>query len=94
MKRRKWTNQQKLQIVLEGIKDKVSIAELCNKHQITQAQYYQWRDRLFQQGDKVFDLGGANKQEERLRHEVKSLKALVGELTVELKKSQEEFHGL
>ena len=94
MKRRKWTNQQKLQIVLEGIKGKVSIAELCNKHQITQAQYYQWRDRLLQQGAKVFDLGGANKQEERLRDEVKSLKALVGELTVELKKSEEEFQSL
>ena len=94
MKRRKWTNQQKLQIVLEGIKGKVSIAELCNKHQIAQAQYYQWRDRLLQQGAKVFDLGGANKLEERLRNENNSLKALVGELTVELKKSEEEFQGL
>lgn len=55
MKRRQWTGKQKLQIVLEGLGGKVPLGELCARHQISQAQYYQWRDQLFNQGAKVFD---------------------------------------
>ena len=38
MKRRQWTNQQKLQIVLEGIKGQIPMAELCTKYGIVQSQ--------------------------------------------------------
>ncbi len=44
MKKRKWTGQQKLQIVLEGASGKVWIEELCNRHGVNQSQYYKWRD--------------------------------------------------
>jgi len=32
-------------IVLEGLKGK-PVAEVCTEHQISQAQYYQWRDQF------------------------------------------------
>lgn len=91
MKRRKWTNQQKLQIVLEGMGNKVALAQLCNEHQISQAQYYQWRDKLLKEGGKVFERGGSEGEEERLRKQIHKLKAIIGDLTVELKKSDEEW---
>src|SRR5712692_946928 len=88
MKRRKWTGKEKLQIVLEGMRGQVPLGELCARHQLSQSQYYQWRDQLLAQGTKVFDRGGPEQTEQRLREEVRRLKTLVGELTVELKKSE------
>ena len=87
MKSRKWSSSEKLQIVLEGLKATVPLAELCIRHQITWSQYYQWRDRLLQNGDMVFVQGGSEAGEERLRWDNLRLKALIGELTVELKKT-------
>lgn len=88
MKHRKWTPIQKLAIVLEGFKSNISIAELCSRHQISQTQYYKWRDRLLAEGDKVFNHGGPDKVEERLYNENRKLKTIIGELTVELKKNE------
>ena len=45
MKRRKWKPEQKALIVLEGLKGR-PIGELCAEHEISQAQYYQWRDQF------------------------------------------------
>ena len=87
MKRRHWTAKEKLMIVLEGMREDITLAAVCNRHQITQNQYYRWRDRLLSQGEKLFDYGGPNKTEERLRDEIKKLKGIIGDLTVELKKS-------
>ena len=90
MKRRKWTGKEKLQIVLEGLRGQVPLGELCARHQLSQSQYYQWRDQLLNHGSRVFDRGGAEQTEQRLRTELRQLKTLVGELTVELKKSEGE----
>ena len=40
MKYRKWDSKTKAKIVLEGLQNKIPIGELCNRHQITQSQYY------------------------------------------------------
>ena len=88
MKRRQWTAKEKLTIVLEGLKGEVSVAELCNRHQVSQAQYYQWRDRLLKDGQKVFAHGGVDKHQQRLESEVRKLKTIIGDLTVELKKTE------
>ncbi len=94
MKRRQWTSKEKLKIVLQGLKGDISVAELCNQHQISQSQYYKWRDRLLAQGDKIFDHGGPDRTEQRLQQEVRKLKGIIGDLTVELKKSEYEDGGL
>jgi transposase-like protein len=78
-------------IVLEGLKGKVPLGELCAKFQISQSQYYKWRDQLLANGPKVFDYGGVDRTTERLQHENQKLKRIIGELTVELKKSEYEL---
>ena len=87
MDKRIWTGKEKLAIVLEGMRGAISLSELCNRHQITQGMYYKWRDRLMEDGAKVFERGGADKESERLKEENLRLKRAVGELTLELKKN-------
>jgi transposase-like protein len=87
MKRRQWTNQQKLQVILEGVKGDLPIGELCNKYEITQGQYYKWRDQLLNAADKVF-IPDPDKEKERMRKKINTLNQHIGELTVELKKTE------
>jgi transposase-like protein len=91
MQRRKWSSKDKMMIVLEGLKGKVPLGELCAKFQISQSQFYKWRDQLLANGPKVFDYGGVDKATERLERENQKLKRIIGELTVELKKSEYEL---
>ena len=86
MDRRKWDPKVKTAIVLEGLKGR-PIADICNEYQISQTQYYKWRDQFLANAPKLFEVGHANKREARLETENKKLKRLVGELTYELKKS-------
>jgi transposase-like protein len=90
MHRRKWDAKTKAMIVLEGLKGK-PVAELCNEHQLSQAQYYQWRDQFLAHAAKAFEAHEQSQREARLTQENARLKTLVGELTLELKKSDEVF---
>jgi transposase-like protein len=88
MKRRKWDAKANARIVVEGLQGK-SVAELCNEHQINQSQYYQWRDQFLANASKAFEGHQDAQKEVRLARENARLKTLVGELTLELKKSDE-----
>ena len=90
MQRRKWDSKTKALIVLQGLKGK-PVAELCTEHQISQAQFYQWRDQFLANASKTFDIRQQTQREARLEQENGRLKKLVGELTLELKKSEEVF---
>ena len=55
MKRRKTrSNKEKAEIVLAGIKGR-RVVDICNQYGINQSQYYQWRDQLLSNLEKVFD---------------------------------------
>ena len=88
MPRRKWDAKTQAMIVLEGLKSQ-PVAELCAEHQISQAQYYQWRDQLLAHAPKAFEVPAQSHREARLARENARLKTLVGELTLELNKSDE-----
>jgi transposase-like protein len=88
MRRRKWDAKTKAIIVIEGLKGK-PVAELCTEHQISQAQYYQWRDQFLSHAPKAFEVHEQSQREARLARENARLKTLVGELTLERKKSDE-----
>jgi transposase-like protein len=88
MHRRKWDAQTKAIIVIEGLKGK-PVAEICNEHQISQSQYYQWRDQFLAHAANAFEVHQHTRKEAHLEQENARLKKLVGELTLELKKSDE-----
>ena len=89
MKRRKWDATPKAIVVLEGLKGK-PVGTICQDHQISQAQYYQWRDQFLANAPKTFEAAQQTDREARLQRENARLKSLVGELTLELKKSDTE----
>ena len=91
MERRKWTSQQKLQIVLEGLSGQIEISKLCAKYQVSQTQYYQWRDHLLKFGHQAFETKDITKKEQHLEQQVTKLKRMIGDMTIELKKSEYEL---
>lgn len=88
MQRRKWQSQQKLQIVLEGLSGQIELNKLCAKYQVSQTQYYQWRDQLLKFGHQAFETKNITKKEQHLENENQKLKRIIGDLTIELKKSE------
>ena len=86
MKRRKWAPKTKAMIVVEGLKGK-QVSEICIEHQISQVQYYQWRDQFLSNMYQVFT--SDDHREKFLTQENARLKRIIGDLTVELKKVNE-----
>lgn len=88
MKRRQWTSQQKVKIILEGMEGR-PIGEICNQYEISQAQYYQWRERFLANANKAFESVEQDRDIGRLKRENQKLKHMVADLSLELKKSDE-----
>ncbi len=92
--RRRFSAEDKIRIVLEGLRGEDSIAELCRKEGINQNLYYRWSQEFLEAGKKR--LAGDTAREatsdevKGLRREALALKEVVAELTLEnrlLKKS-------
>ena len=88
MKYRRWDPQTKVQVVLEGLKGK-AVSEICNEYEISQSQYYMWREQFLANASKAFEVKDKSRRESRLERENERLKKLVGQLTYELKKTEE-----
>ena len=88
MKRRKWDSKTKFKVVMQGLRGR-SVAEICNEYQIAQTQYYKWHDQFLAHGEKAFEVTNQTNLEQRQALEIVRLKTVVGELTMELKKSDE-----
>ena len=86
MRRRRWKPQDKAKVVLEYLRTQKT-AEICRKYEIHQNQLYHWRDEFFKNAYKAFELNGVVKKEQGLLKEIKELKTIIGDLTVELKKN-------
>ena len=82
MPRRTWDSQTKANSVMPGLQGK-PIAEIWNKHQISQAQYSPWRDQFL--ADAATAFGGHQHHRAKFAWRGRSprLKPLVGELTLE-----------
>ena len=92
--RRKFSSEEKIRIVLEGLKGEASIAELCRREGISPNLYYRWSKDFLEAGKKRLQgdtVREANSQEvSGLREENEQLKQVVAELTLKhrlLKKS-------
>jgi len=91
MKYRKWDPKRKMQILLEALDNKIPLAELCNKYQITQSTFYYWLKELQAKGHKAFESTKETKKEQKLIDENKKLKQIIAELSIELKKTELEL---
>ena len=92
--RRHFSAEDKIRIVLEGLRGEESIVELCRREGIVQNLYYRWSKDFLEAGKKRLagDTARAATSDEvkDLRREASALKEVVAELTLEnrlLKKS-------
>ncbi len=92
--RRHFSAEDKIRIVLEGLRGDDSIAELCRKEGIAQSLYYVWSKEFMEAGKRRLagDTARAATTDEvrDLRRESSALKECVADLTLEnrlLKKS-------
>ena len=92
--RKKYSAEEKVRIVLEGLRGEEKIAELCRREGIHQNMYYKWSKEFLEAGKQR--LVGDTKREadsqevEAMRNENEQLKAVVAELLLKnrnLKKS-------
>jgi len=92
--RKQYSAEEKIRIVLDGLRGEDSIAELCRREGINQNLYYRWSKEFLGAGKKR--LAGDTAREatseevKGLRREAVQLKEVVAELTLEnrlLKKS-------
>jgi len=91
MKYRKWDPKTKAQIVLAGLENKVPLAEICNRYQITQSMYYYWLNEFQAKAHEIFESAKRSKKEQHLLEENRKLKRIIAELIIELKKSELEL---
>ena len=92
--RKQYSAEEKIRIVLEGLRGEDSIAELCRREGIAQNLYYRWSKDFLEAGKKrvAGDTARAATSDEvkDLRREATALKEAVADLTLEnrlLKKS-------
>ena len=83
MQRRTWSTDEKLAIVMAGLKKIQSVAELCREHQISQTQYYKWRDQ-FLEGGKQALMGAKHDTTKQFERKVEQLERIIGKQTVAL----------
>jgi len=91
MKYRKWDSKTKTKIILEHLEQRVPVAAICNKYQITQSLFAYWLKEFQAKAYKVFDTEKQTKKEQRLKDENKKLKQIIAELSIELKKTELEL---
>jgi len=92
--RRHFSAEEKIRIVLDGLRGEDSIAELCRREGINQNLYYRWSKEFLEAGKKRLagDTARAATSDEvrDIRRETSALKEVVADLTLEnrlLKKS-------
>jgi transposase len=85
--RRHFSAEDKIRIVLEGLRGEDSIAELCRRERIVQNLYYRWSKDFLEAGKKRLagDTARVATSDEvkDLRREASALKEVVAELTLE-----------
>ena len=87
--RKQYSAEEKIRIVLDGLKGEDSIAELCRREGIAQSLYYNWSKEFLEAGKKRLagDTARAATSNEvkDLRRESRDLKEVVAEQALELR---------
>lgn len=92
--RKKYSSEDKIRIVIEGLRGEMTVAELCRKEGISQSLYYKWSKEFLEAGKQR--LAGNTKRQadggevKEMRQENEQMKLLIAELSLKnriLKKS-------
>jgi transposase len=96
--RRVFSSEEKIKIVLEGLRGEDSIKEICRKYAIHENQYYKWSKDFIEAGKKRLNgdtAREANTEEvSQIKKENQELKETVAELLLQTKVLKKTLSGL
>lgn len=94
---RQFTAEQKTEIVLAGIRADRTVRDVCREHEISEALYYDWRDRLLEGGRAALANPRSRTPEaqeaKELRKRISQLERALGRKTYELEVAGEASRG-
>lgn len=85
MPKKRFTAEEKVQIVIRGLSNEISVKELCNEVGIQPKSYYDWKQVFMKHGMEGFKSKKDQKdtEKEAMKQEVDRLKELVADLSLE-----------
>ena len=96
--RRKFNLEEKIRIILEGLRGEDSIANICRKEGIAPSIYYKWSKAFLEAGKRQLNgdtIREAGREEvSGLRNENEQLKQLVAELSLKNRVLKKSLSGL
>ena len=81
---RRFTAQQKLELVMASLRGERSIAELCREHQISESLLWRWRDVALEAAGERLAGGQDRSQASEQRRRIAELERALGKKTHEL----------
>ena len=92
-KYRKFTAQQKLEIVLAGLRGDRSVRDVCREHEIAETLYYSWRDKILESGRLALAGKDERAGKKELQKRIRELERALGRKTYELEVAGEALRG-
>jgi transposase len=96
--RKQYNAEEKIRIVIEGLRGDMSVAELCRKEGIAQSMYYKWSKEFLEAGKSRL-AGNTKRQADsmevtEMRKEMEQLKLLVAEVSLKNRTLKKSLLGL
>jgi transposase len=96
--RRKFNSEEKIRIILEGLRGEDSIANICRKEGIAPSIYYKWSKAFLEAGKRQLNgdtiREASSNEVSNLRNENEQLKQLVAELSLKNRVLKKSLSGL
>ncbi len=95
--RKKYNAEDKIRIVIEGLRGEMTVAELCRKEGISQSLYYKWSKEFLEAGKQRL-AGNTTRQADSaevkdMRQENEQMKLLIAELSLNNRRLKKSLRG-
>jgi len=82
--RRKFTKEFKLKLILEALKERSTVKELCQKYELHPNQITNWKQDFLNKASETMDAASTKNKEEELESEKEKLYSKIGQLQMEV----------
>ena len=91
--RKQRSAQQKLEIVIAGMRGDRSVRDVCREHDVSEALYYSWRDKILEGGKAALAGKDERRGEREMQKKIRELERALGRKTYELEVAGEALRG-